>query len=102
MYFSDYMKDAENFKETLQKEDLEPSAQRKTLFKLEQILIAIQEVGYQKVEIGQHILDLIDNKYRSLDQDLRKLGAAGMYYLFFLIFILTKVILTNLVATFKY
>lgn len=71
------MKDAENFKETLQREDLELNIQRKTLFKLEQILIALQEVGDEKVEIGQQILDLIDNKYRALDQDLRELGAAG-------------------------
>lgn len=71
------MKDAENYKETLQKEDLEANVQRKTLFKLEQILISLQEVGDEKVEIGQHIVDLIDNKYRALDQELRELGASG-------------------------
>ncbi|CAH1401017.1 unnamed protein product [Nezara viridula] len=77
--YRNFMKDAENFKETLQREDLELNVQRKTLFKLEQILIALQEVGDEKVEIGQHILDLIDNKYRALDQDLRDLGAADLH-----------------------
>lgn len=77
--YRNYMKDAENFKEMLKKEDLELHVQRKTLFKLEQILISLQEVGDEKVEIGQVILDLIDNKYRALDQELRELGAADIH-----------------------
>ncbi|XP_014274810.1 inhibitor of growth protein 1 isoform X1 [Halyomorpha halys] len=77
--YRSFMKDAENFKGTLQREDLEVNVQRKTLLKLEQILIALQEVGDEKVEIGQLILDLIDNKYRALDQDLRELGAVDLH-----------------------
>lgn len=68
------MKDVDNYREALEKEDLELHSQRKTLYKLEQVLISLQEVGDEKVEIGQLINDLIDNKYRQLDQDLKNLG----------------------------
>ncbi|KAK9499069.1 hypothetical protein O3M35_003582 [Rhynocoris fuscipes] len=68
-----YLKDVDNYREVLENEDLEISIQRKTLYKLEQVLISLQEVGDEKVEIGQLINDLIDNKYRQLDQDLRNL-----------------------------
>ena len=62
------------YKEILKQDEFECSAQKKILCKLEQVLILLQEVGDEKVEIGQHIIDLIDNKYRQLDQDLRNLG----------------------------
>ncbi|XP_073968691.1 inhibitor of growth protein 2 [Rhodnius prolixus] len=68
-----YLKDVDNYREALEKEDLELHSQRKTLYKLEQVLISLQEVGDEKVEIGQLINDLIDNKYRQLDQDLKNL-----------------------------
>ncbi|XP_014251081.1 inhibitor of growth protein 1 [Cimex lectularius] len=68
-----FLKDLDVFKESLERDDLEIGAQRKTLYKMEQVLISLQEVGDEKVEIVQHINDLIDNKYRQLDQDLRNL-----------------------------
>ncbi|KAL1139102.1 hypothetical protein AAG570_009163 [Ranatra chinensis] len=69
-----YLKEVEGYRELLEKEDAEVSTQRKIMCKLEQVMISLQEVGDEKVEIGQQITDLIDNKYRQLDQDFRNLG----------------------------
>ncbi|KAF6199749.1 hypothetical protein GE061_006047 [Apolygus lucorum] len=67
------LKDVASLKDTLERDDLEPNAHRKTMAKLEQVLIALQEVGDQKVDLWQQVTDLIDTKSRSLDQDLRNL-----------------------------
>jgi inhibitor-of-growth protein 1 len=72
--FIGYLKDVEVYKDILKQDNFESAAQRKILCKLEQVLISLQEVGDEKVEIGQQIIDLIDNKYRQLDQNLRNTG----------------------------
>uniref|UniRef100_A0A146KMZ2 Inhibitor of growth protein n=1 Tax=Lygus hesperus TaxID=30085 RepID=A0A146KMZ2_LYGHE len=67
------LKDVASLKDTLERDDLESNAHRKAMAKLEQVLIALQEVGDQKVDLWQQVTDLIDTKSRSLDQDLRNL-----------------------------
>ena len=74
------MKEVEGYKHSLEKDDLENGAQRKIFCKLEQVLISLQELGDEKVEIGQQINDLIDNKYRQLEQDLRHIGKSFFCY----------------------
>jgi len=67
-----YMKELQQLRNALNKEE-ELTSQRRLFYKLEQVLISLQEVGDEKVELGQQVNDLIDNKYRQLDLDLRNL-----------------------------
>jgi inhibitor-of-growth protein 1 len=44
------------------------------LLRIQQTLIAAQEVGDEKLQIVQTIQDLIENKARQLELDYRNLG----------------------------
>lgn len=44
------------------------------LRKVQTILISAQELGDEKLQIAQHLQDLIENRTRSLDNDYRNIG----------------------------
>lgn len=44
------------------------------LRKVQTILISAQELGDEKLQIVQHLQDLIENRTRSLDNDYRNIG----------------------------
>jgi len=54
--------------------DADLSTKRRILLRIQQSLIAAQEVGDEKLQIVQTIQDLIENKARQLDLDYRNLG----------------------------
>lgn len=67
-----YLKDIEQQQEAA-KPDADSVTKRRTLFRIQQSLIAAQEVGDEKLQIVQQIQDLIENKARQLDVDFRNL-----------------------------
>jgi hypothetical protein len=54
--------------------DADLPTKRRILLRIQQSLIAAQEVGDEKLQIVQTIQDLIENKARQLDHDYRNLG----------------------------
>jgi len=54
--------------------DADLPTKRRILLRIQQSLIAAQEVGDEKLQIVQTIQDLIENKARQLDLDYRNLG----------------------------
>lgn len=54
--------------------DTDPTIRRKALLRVQQALIAAQEIGDEKLQIVQQVQDLIENKSRQLDLDYRNLG----------------------------
>ncbi|XP_058824412.1 inhibitor of growth protein 1 [Topomyia yanbarensis] len=55
---------------------IEPSnASRRVMARIQQGLIAAQELGDEKLQIVQLLQDLIDHKTRQLDQDFKNLGS---------------------------
>lgn len=80
---SDFLKEVTKLKEAIESGKLEASDERRILIKLDQALISLQEIGDEKVEISQQIVDLADNKYRQLDQDFRNLGRFLMFNIMF-------------------
>lgn len=50
------------------------SVRRRALLRVQQALIAAQEIGDEKLQIVQQVQDLIENKSRQLDLDYRNLG----------------------------
>lgn len=67
-----YLKEVEQQQE-VSKRDTDTNAKRRSLLRIQQALIAAQEVGDEKLQIVQQIQDLIDNKARQLDLDYRNL-----------------------------
>jgi len=61
--------------------DADLPTKRRILLRIQQSLIAAQEVGDEKLQIVQTIQDLIENKARQLDLDYRNLGE-GFHFLF--------------------
>lgn len=59
--------------ETL-RSDTDPAIKRRALLRVQQALIAAQEIGDEKLQIVQQVQDLIENKSRQLDLDYRNLG----------------------------
>ncbi|XP_055539862.1 inhibitor of growth protein 3 [Wyeomyia smithii] len=54
----------------------EPSnASKRVMVRIQQGLIAAQELGDEKLQIVQQLQDLIDHKTRQLDQDFKNLGS---------------------------
>ena len=47
---------------------------KKVMVQLQDNLILTQEIGDDKLQIVQHILDIIENKQRQLDLDCKNLG----------------------------
>lgn len=55
---------------------VEPSnASKRAMARIQQGLISAQELGDEKLQIMQHLQDLIDHKTRQLDQDFKNLGS---------------------------
>ncbi|XP_055637898.1 inhibitor of growth protein 2 [Toxorhynchites rutilus septentrionalis] len=55
---------------------VEPSnASKRAMARMQQGLISAQELGDEKLQIVQHLQDLIDHKTRQLDQDFKNLGS---------------------------
>lgn len=50
-------------------------ASKRAMVRMQQGLIAAQELGDEKLQIVQHLQDLIDHKTRQLDQDYKNLGS---------------------------
>jgi len=61
--------------------DADLPTKRRILLRIQQSLIAAQEVGDEKLQIVQTIQDLIENKARQLDLDYRNLGER-LHFLF--------------------
>lgn len=56
------------------KNDTDLAVKRRALLRVQQALIAAQEIGDEKLQIVQQVQDLIENKSRQLDLDYRNLG----------------------------
>lgn len=54
---------------------------RRSLTRFQQALISAQEIGDEKLQIVQHIQDLIENKTRQLDVDFGNLGTTFYQFL---------------------
>lgn len=54
--------------------DADPIVKRRALMRVQQALIAAQEIGDEKLQIVQQVQDLIENKSRQLEVDYRNLG----------------------------
>lgn len=53
------------------------------LRKVQTILISAQELGDEKLQIVQHLQDLIENRTRSLDNDYRNIGKNLRFHYYF-------------------
>lgn len=87
-YISAYLRDVEQQAEWLGSGETEnPGRKAKALSRIQQALIAAQELGDEKLNVVQNLLDLIENKTRQLDQDYRNLGELLlMIYTLFYVF----------------
>lgn len=74
----------------LAKGDINGSAKTRALLRIQQALIAAQEIGDEKLQIVQIVQDLIENKTRQLDMDFRNLGKHEIYLLYFSFMIFRK------------
>lgn len=74
-----YLHEVDQHQETL-RNDADPVVKRRALMRVQQALIAAQEIGDEKLQIVQQVQDLIENKSRQLDVDYRNLG---IFYTFF-------------------
>lgn len=63
----------ENLRSHYLKEN-ESQTMKKTVLHLQGKLILAQEIADEKLQIAQHILDIIDNRQRQLDLDCKNLG----------------------------
>jgi inhibitor-of-growth protein 1 len=68
-----FLKEVEQQQESSRR-DSDLATKRRTLLRIQQTLIAAQEVGDEKLQIVQTIQDLIENKARQLELDYRNLG----------------------------
>ncbi|XP_033224872.1 inhibitor of growth protein 1 isoform X1 [Belonocnema kinseyi] len=57
----------------LLRSDVDSTARRRASLRVQQALIAAQEIGDEKLQIVQQVQDLIENKTRQLDLDYRNL-----------------------------
>lgn len=55
--------------------DQPSQASKRAMVRMQQGLISAQELGDEKLQIVQHLQDLIDHKTRQLDQDFKNLGS---------------------------
>lgn len=74
-FVSDYLREVDQQQELL-KNDVDLSVRRRALHRVQQALIAAQEIGDEKLQIVQQVQDLIENKSRQLDLDYRNLGTS--------------------------
>ncbi|RXG69804.1 Inhibitor of growth protein 2, partial [Armadillidium vulgare] len=66
------LEDMENLRSHYLKEN-ESQTMKKTVLHLQGKLILAQEIADEKLQIAQHILDIIDNRQRQLDLDCKNL-----------------------------
>ncbi|XP_014607025.1 PREDICTED: inhibitor of growth protein 1 [Polistes canadensis] len=67
-----YLREVDQQQDTL-RNDIDSTVRRKALARVQQALIAAQEIGDEKLQIVQQVQDLIDSKSRQLDVDYRNL-----------------------------
>ncbi|KYN17181.1 PREDICTED: inhibitor of growth protein 1 [Trachymyrmex cornetzi] len=67
-----YLHEVDQQQEVL-RNDTDPIVKRRALMKVQQALIAAQEIGDEKLQIVQQVQDLIENKSRQLEVDYRNL-----------------------------
>lgn len=72
--FAAFLKDVEQQQEIIIRKDPESQVRKRAILRIQQALIAAQEVGDEKLQIVQQINDLIENKARQLDLDFKNLG----------------------------
>ena len=58
-------------------EELDGLTRKRVLLQIQRSLIKSQEIGDEKLQLVQQILDLIENKSRQLDFDFKNLGVKG-------------------------
>lgn len=68
-----FLKDVEQQQEIIIRKDPESQVRKRAILRIQQALIAAQEVGDEKLQIVQQINDLIENKARQLDLDFKNL-----------------------------
>lgn len=68
-----YLREVDQQQEAL-RNDTDLAIKRRALLRVQQALIAAQEIGDEKLQIVQQVQDLIENKSRQLDLDYRNLG----------------------------
>lgn len=75
LLFAAFLRDVEQQTEWLGTTDAENSGRKtKAMSRIQQALIAAQELGDEKLNVVQNLLDLIENKTRQLDLDYKNLG----------------------------
>lgn len=67
-----YLREVDQHQEAL-RNDIDLSVRRRALLRVQQALIAAQEIGDEKLQIVQQVQDLIENKSRQLDVDYHNL-----------------------------
>lgn len=67
------MREIDNNQDILKTEG-ETNSKKRALVRIQQVLIATQEIGDEKLQVVQNIHDLIENKTRQLDVDFMNLG----------------------------
>lgn len=99
MLCADYLRDVDQQQELL-KSDSDVTVRRRALHKIQQALIASQEIGDEKLQIVQLIQDLIENKTRQLDLDYRNLGKQLIKFIYlFIIFKVNNAYIQFIIAT---
>jgi hypothetical protein len=73
VFITAFLKEVEQQQESSRR-DSDLATKRRILLRIQQTLIAAQEVGDEKLQIVQTIQDLIENKARQLELDYRNLG----------------------------
>ena len=73
LFFSDHLKDIENYKETYLNET-DNNLRKRALIQIQRALIKCQEIGDEKLQLVSTIIDHIENRTRQLEQDLENLG----------------------------
>lgn len=72
-YFTAHQREIET-NQSLCKSDVSSSSRTRALIRTQQALISMQEIGDEKLQLVQIIQDLIENKARQLEMDLKNLG----------------------------
>lgn len=70
--YQDLLDELDSLKSALMK-DLDSSSRKRTMYNIQRVLIASQELGDQKLRLVQEIQDIVDNKTRQLETDFKKL-----------------------------
>lgn len=70
--YQEILQDVDHHQSSLQKE-LDNVGRKRTMLQIQRCLIRLQDIGDEKLQILQHIQDMIENKTRQLDIDHEKL-----------------------------